>query len=230
MAALKNRSETLRESIEEMIAVGKLRPGQHLDEVTLAEEFGVSRTPIREALIQLASMGIIVMRPRRGAVVAEIGPQQLIEMFEVMAEFEAMCGKLAARRMSPTEHAALLAAHQACKNARDGADSDEYFYMNEAFHEQIYAGSHNTFLAEQARSLHRRLRPYRRLQLRVRDRVKASYDEHEGIVRAIIAGNCDLTADLVRQHITVQGQRFADLLASLSLLNADPQETVRLST
>lgn len=220
---MKNRAELLRESIEEMIAVGKLRPGQHLDEVTLAEEFGVSRTPIREALIQLASMGIILMRPRRGAVVAEIGPQQLIEMFEVMAEFEAMCGKLAARRMSPAEHATLLAAHQACKNARDGADPNEYFYMNEAFHEQIYAGSHNTFLAAQARSLHRRLRPYRRLQLRVRDRVRASYDEHEEIVRAIIAGDSDLTADLVRQHITIQGQRFADLIASLPLLNAGPQ-------
>ncbi|MFS2117573.1 GntR family transcriptional regulator, partial [Herbaspirillum frisingense] len=103
----KTRSETLRESIEEMIAVGKLAPGQHLDETSLAEEFGVSRTPIREALIQLASMGIVEMRPRRGAIVAEIGPQQLIEMFEVMAEFEAMCGRLAARRMTPAEHVEL---------------------------------------------------------------------------------------------------------------------------
>lgn len=136
----KNRSEILREAIEEMIAVGTLRPGHHLDETELAKQFGVSRTPIREALIQLASMGIIVMRPRRGAVVAETGPQQLIEMFEVMAEFEAMCGRLAARRMSATEHSALLAAHQACKEARDAADPDQYFYMNEAFHEQIYAG------------------------------------------------------------------------------------------
>ncbi len=219
MTSLKNRSETLRESIEEMIAVGKLSPGQRLDEVTLAEEFGVSRTPIREALIQLASMGIIVMRPHRGAVVAEIGPQQLIEMFEVMAEFEAMCGKLAARRMSPAEHVALLNAHQACKGARDAADSDEYFYMNEAFHEQIYAGSHNAFLAEQARCLHRRLRPYRRLQLRVRDRLATSYSEHDGIVQAIIAGDGDRTAELLRDHIVIQGQRFADLVASLPQLS-----------
>lgn len=216
---MKNRSEILRESIEEMIAVGQFLPGQHLDETELATRFGVSRTPIREALMQLASMGIIVMRPRRGAVVADIGPQQLIEMFEVMAEFEAMCGRLAARRMSPAEHSALLAAHQACKEARDASDPDEYFAMNEAFHEQIYAGSRNAFLAEQARSLHRRLRPYRRLQLRVRDRTKVSYDEHEGIVQAIIAGNSDLTVELLRQHITVQGQRFADLVASLPLMN-----------
>ncbi|MDY7574871.1 GntR family transcriptional regulator [Actimicrobium sp. CCI2.3] len=212
---MKNRSETLREAIEEMIAIGKFVPGQHLDETELATQFGVSRTPIREALNQLMSMGIIVMRPRRGAVVADIGPQQLLEMFEVMAEIEAMCGRLAARRMTKTEHSALLAAHQACKEARDGTDSDDYFFRNEAFHEQIYAGSRNAFLADQARSLHRRLRPYRRLQLRVRNRTTASYDEHEQIVQSIIAGNSDLTVELLRQHITVQGERFADLIAAL---------------
>jgi DNA-binding GntR family transcriptional regulator len=215
-----NRSETLREAIEEMIAVGKLQPGHHLDETELAKEFGVSRTPIREALIQLASMGIIVIRPRRGAVVAEIGPQQLVEMFEVMSELEAMCGRLAARRMSAVEHASLLAAHQACKDARNARDPDTYFYQNEAFHDRIYTGSHNAFLAEQARSLHRRLRPYRRLQLRVRDRVAASYGEHEEVVRAIIAGDGELTAELLRSHIMIQGQRFADLIASLPQLSA----------
>jgi DNA-binding GntR family transcriptional regulator len=218
----KKRSEVLRESIEEMIAMGKLAPGQHLDETMLTAQFGVSRTPIREALIQLASMGIVVMRPRRGAMVAEIGPQQLIEMFEVMAEIEAMCGRLAARRMSPAEHAALRAAHLACQEARDDADPDAYFYKNEAFHEHIYAGSHNTFLANQARALHRRLRPYRRLQLRVRDRLKASFSEHEGVVEAIVAGNSEHAVELLRQHIMIQGQRFADLVASLHQLKREP--------
>jgi DNA-binding GntR family transcriptional regulator len=105
-------SATLREQIEEMIAVGELKPGQHLDETELATRFGVSRTPIRETLIQLASMGLVVIRPRRGAIVAELGPQQLVEMFEVMSELEATCGRLAARRMTPAEQQALLAAHQ----------------------------------------------------------------------------------------------------------------------
>lgn len=217
---MRTRSESLREAIEEKIAVGKLPPGHHLDETELAREFGVSRTPIREALIQLASMGIVVIRPRRGAVVTEIGTGQLVEMFEVMAEFEAMCGRLAARRMSPAEHASLLAAHQACKDARNAQDPDAYFYMNEAFHEQIYAGSHNAFLAEQARTLHRRLRPYRRLQLRVRDRIASSYIEHEQVVQAIISGDGERTAGLLRDHIMIQGQRFADLIASLPQLSA----------
>jgi DNA-binding GntR family transcriptional regulator len=216
--AMKNRSHTLREAIEEKIAMGRLAPGQHLDETELAHEYGVSRTPIREALIQLASMGVIVMRPRRGAIVAEIGAQQLVEMFEVMAEFEAMCGRLAARRMSAAEHATLLAAHRACKDACAAKDPDAYFYQNEAFHDQIYAGCHNAFLAEQARGLHRRLRPYRRLQLRVRDRIGNSYAEHEKVVEAIIAGDSELTSELLRDHIMIQGQRFADLIASLAQL------------
>ncbi|MCA1326614.1 GntR family transcriptional regulator [Herbaspirillum sp. alder98] len=218
MENAKTRSESLRESIEELIAVGKLAPGQHLDETSLAEQFGVSRTPIREALIQLASMGIVELRPRRGAIVAEVGPDKLIEMFEVMAEFEAMCGRLAARRMTADEHAALRAAHLACQAARDGADPDAYFYLNEAFHDRIYAGSHNSFLAEQARALHRRLRPYRRLQLRVRDRLRMSFDEHAAAVDAIIAGDEEKTMEVLRHHIMIQGQRFADLVASLHQL------------
>ena len=215
---MKSRSVTLRETIEEMIAVGELRPGQHLDETELAERFGVSRTPIRETLIQLASMGLVVIRPRRGAVVAELGPQQLIEMFEVMSELEATCSRLAARRMTAAEQAALLEAHAACREARDSDDPDDYYYKNEAFHEAIYAGSHNGFLIDQTRSLYRRLRPYRRLQLRVRNRVSNSYDEHDGVVQAILKGDGDSAAELTRSHVMIQGQRFADLMASLPRL------------
>jgi DNA-binding GntR family transcriptional regulator len=176
----------------------------------------VSRTPIREALIQLASMGLVMIRPRRGAIVATAAPEQLVEMFDVMAELEAMCGRLAARRMSAADHDALKAAHEACREACLAGDADAYYYKNEACHDTIYAGSHNNFLAEQARALHRRLRPYRRLQLRVRNRLPTSFEEHEQVVSAILAGDGELTARLLRQHVLVQGQRFADLIASLS--------------
>ena len=86
------------------------------------------------------------------------------------------------------------------------------------FHESIYAGSHNQFLIEQARALYRRLRPYRRLQLRVRNRLAKSYDEHDGVVQAIVAGDGDLAAKLMREHVMIQGQRFSDLMASLPQL------------
>lgn len=212
------RAEKLREAIEERIATGEFPPGMHLDETELAQRFGVSRTPLREALIQLSSTGIIALRPRRGAVVEEVTPQRLLEMFEVMAELEAMCGRLAARRMSDADHAALLLAHQQCEAAVRSADSDAYYHQNELFHLAIYAGSHSGFLIEQTTAMHRRLRPYRRLQLRVRNRVANSFNEHGGIVDALAAGNAELASERLRAHILVQGERFADLLASLESL------------
>jgi DNA-binding GntR family transcriptional regulator len=218
------RSEHVRELIEEGIATSAFPPGMRLDETELAHRFKVSRTPLREALFQLASIGIVVMQPRRGTVVAEVTPHQLIEMFEVMSELEAMCGRLAARRMSPAEHQRLVQAHRACAAAREAMNPDAYYYENERFHHLIYKGSHNTFLAEQASALHRRLRPYRRLQLRVRDRVPASLHEHEEIIQAIVAGDAELTAQRLRDHITVQGQRFADLMASLAGLQQEAAE------
>ena len=211
-------SDQLREKIEEQIATGELSPGSALDEATLVEQHGVSRTPVREALIQLAAQGLIEIRPRRGAVVTSIGPARLMEMFEVMGELEALCGRLAARRMKDSERAELVAAHEACEEARARQDSDAYFYCNERFHAAIYAGSHNGFLGEQALQLHRRLRPYRRLQLRVRNRMGTSFKEHEAVVKAILAGDADAAALALREHVVVQGERFGDLLASLAEL------------
>lgn len=209
-------SDQLREIIEEQIATGKLMPGSSIDEATLAEEHGVSRTPAREALIQLAAEGLIEIRPRRGAVVTSIGPARLIEMFEVMAELESMCGRLAARRMTDAERKTLVEAHQACEAARADQDADAYFYCNERFHAAIYAGSHNVFLIEQATQLQRRLRTYRRLQLRVRNRMSTSFKEHQSVVDAIVGGDADAAATALRDHVVVQGERFADLLASLA--------------
>lgn len=213
------RSEQLGESIEERIVTGVYPPGTRLDEQELAAAYGVSRTPIREALIQLESAGLIEIRPRRGAVVPEVGPDRLCEMFEVMAELEAMCGRLAARRIRPEEMQGLQEAHRACEAARAAGDPDRYYQLNEVFHRCIYEASHNRFLAEQATALHRRLRPYRRLQLRVRNRMNSSFSEHTAIVDAILAGEGEVAAERLRGHVTVQGERFADLVATLHQFN-----------
>jgi DNA-binding GntR family transcriptional regulator len=212
------RAEALREAIEDKIATGAFPPGMHLDESQLAQMFGVSRTPLREALFQLASVGIVRMRPRRGAVVADVSPQRLLEMFELMAELEAMCARLAARRMSEADEEALIEAHRACEAACLAADPDDYYHKNERFHCAIYAAAHNGFLVEQAQALQRRLRPYRRLQLRVRNRMAASFDEHLHVVEALQRGDADAAAERLRQHILVQGERFTDLLVSLARL------------
>ena len=213
-------SEQLREMIEEEVASGRLLPGTHLDEVELAGRFGVSRTPIREALSQLAGEGLVELRPRRGAVVAQASAQRLVEMFEVMAELEAMCVRLAVRRIGEDEMTALQHVHQRCKRAADLRDPDAYFYANEAFHSALYSASHNAFLCEQAQALQRKLRPYRRLQLRVRNRVQRSFEEHQSIVDALGAGDMALAVDAVRKHVVVQGERFADLLAGLQQMAA----------
>ena len=213
-------SERLRESIEEEIATGKLLPGTRLDEVELATRFGVSRTPIREALRLLLGEGLVEMRPQRGAVVAQATPQRLIEMFEVMAELEGMCVRLAARRLTEPEMAEIEALHDACRGSAAARDADAYFYANERFHYALYAASHNTFLFEQASALQRKLRPYRRLQLRVRNRPQRSFEEHQAIVDALREGDADKAVQSIRAHVVVQGERFADLIASLARMTS----------
>lgn len=213
-------SDRVREAIEEQIATGQLLPGSRLDEAELAKLYHVSRTPIREALNLLLGEGLIEMRPRRGVVVSRVTPQRLIEMFEVMAELEVMCALLASRRMSEEELAAIERAHAACQGAVDARDAHAYFYANERFHYAIYTASHNSFLFEQASALQRKLRPYRRLQLRVRNRIQRSFAEHQAIVDALREGDVEQLVTSVRNHVLVQGERFADLVSSLSRLDA----------
>ncbi|WP_186400389.1 GntR family transcriptional regulator [Stappia sp. P2PMeth1] len=219
-------AQVLREALEYDIATGVFTPGTRLDEVSLAKRFNVSRTPIREALIALSASGLVEIRPRRGAFVQEIGVSRLIEMFEVMAELEAMCARLACRRMTAADHRDLLAAHEACTQAADAGEPDAYFYANETFHDTIYRGSGNSFLAEQARALQNRLKPYRRLQLRVRNRVGNSLSEHQTIVDAILAGDDRKAESALRSHILIQGERFNDFVASL--VRADAAQARRV--
>ena len=216
---MKRLSESLRELVEEEIATGQLAPGTHLDEIDLARRFGVSRTPVREVLSLLAGEGLLEIRPRRGAVVARITPQRLVEMFEVMAELEGMCARLAARRISAPDLAELEAAHEACRTAALSGVADAYFYANERFHMAVYSASHNSFLTDQALVLQRRLRPYRRLQLRVRNRVAASFAEHQTVLDALREGDSQAATTALRSHVMVQGERFNDLLASLADLH-----------
>ena len=211
-----NSRNSLADQIAEGIATGLYAPGSRLDELELAARYGVSRTPVREALIQLGAAGLLTLRPRRGAVVTEVSPQRLVEMFDVMAELEALCARLAARRSSAGNQADLRRAHEACVEAVHANDPEEYYQRNETFHHTLYRLSHNSFLEEQALALSRRLRPYRRLQLRVRSRMTSSFTEHAELVDAICSGDEELAAQRTRAHVTVQGERFADLMASLA--------------
>ncbi|MES0826427.1 GntR family transcriptional regulator [Ruegeria sp. SCP11] len=208
-------ADTIAQDLEELIFDGTFSDGDRLDEVKLAEQFGVSRTPLREAFQRLALSGLVDLIPRRGAFVRQPGPVELMEMFEVMAELEAVCGRLAALRISDGALKDLTDANSRCQMAVDAGDPDTYYLENERFHRIIYNQSGNSFLEQEASKLHRRLKPFRRQQLRFRGRMAQSMSEHEDIVRALDSGNPDETAIALRTHVAVQGEKFHNLMASL---------------
>lgn len=208
-------ADRLRDALEQDILLGALKPGERLDEVALAERFGVSRTPIREALAQLSAGNLVDIKPRRGAFVRRVTVRDVVEMFEVMAELEAMCARLAARRMGATQIDGLRLAHEGCMTAAADGDADRYYYENETFHGRIYEGCANRFLRQQTEALRNRLKPYRRMQLRMPHRVAASLAEHEKIIRAIAAGDEAGVDALIKAHILIQGEKFNALLNNL---------------
>lgn len=211
----RSNAQRLRDSLEDDIINGRRVPGERLDPETLGREFNVSRTPVREAIQQLVASGLVTVSPKKGTFVAKVGIDQLIEMFEVMAELEGMCGRLAARRITEAELAALREAHHRCEAAARAGDTDEYYYENEGFHDCIYIASHNAFLTGEARQLKQRLKPYRRLQLQVRQRMNNSLGEHHAIVEAIEAGDAQGAERALREHVLIQGERFSDFVASV---------------
>lgn len=210
------RSDRVRRQIADQIISGVLRPGEELDEKKLAEAFNVSRTPVREALRQLAAAHLVEWRPHQSAVVAKITPSKMVEMFEVMAELEGFCGRLAARRMTSAEHAVLNAIQKRFRPYVDARDREGYHELNKSFHQTVYAGAHNDYLKEQASALYGRLAPYRAYQLKRPDALRRASEEHEAIVEAIVAGDGDEAHRLLVDHVSLSNELFSDLVAALS--------------
>jgi DNA-binding GntR family transcriptional regulator len=215
------RSDRVRRQIADQIISGALRPGQELDEKKLAEAFNVSRTPVREALRQLAAASLVEWRPHQSAVVAKITPSKMVEMFEVMAELEGFCGRLAARRMTASEHANLISIHRKFRPYVQARDREGYHALNKTFHEAIYAGSHNQYLRAQASALYVRLAPYRAYQLKRPDALRLASEEHQAIIDAIVAGDGDAAFALLTDHVSLSNELFGDLVAALSAADAE---------
>ena len=209
------RADTIAQELEQLIFDGTFADGDRLDEVQLAERFDVSRTPVREALQKLALSKLVEAIPRRGVFVRQPGPVELLEMFEVMAGLEAICARLAATRITDAALADLHAANDRCNASMEANDSDGYFRENERFHAILYRQSGNGFLEQECLRLHKRLQPFRRMQLRLRGRLRQSMGEHETIVAALEAGDGDAAASAIRAHVAVQGEKFHHLMASL---------------
>lgn len=214
MGEMVSRSDLVREKLEQLIVEGAFANGERLDEIKLAKRFAVSRTPLREAFQSLAASGLIDLQPRRGAFVRHPAFEEVIEMFEVMAELEAFCGRLASRRVTPELIERLTETVVECERAAEAGDGDGYYRTNEVFHFLIYEASGNRFLAREAGKLHRRLKPFRRMQLKVRGRMAQSLAEHRQILEALVEGSADAAAAVLRDHVAIQGSKFNDLVVS----------------
>ena len=209
------RADQIANTLEQLVFAGEFEDGERLDELKLAEQFSVSRTPIREALQVLVSSGMAEQIPRRGVFIRQPRPVELLEMFEAMAEIEASCGRLAAKRMRDADLGALAEANNRCQEAVNGADSDSYYAENEAFHQIIYRGAANIFLEKQALRLRNRLKAHRHVQLKFRGRMVQSMSEHSQILNALENGDAERAATVLRSHVAVQGEKFHQLVASL---------------
>lgn len=202
-------AERLRAEIADEIVCGRLAPGTALDETSLAERYGVSRTPVREALRELAASGLVIHRAHRGAVVTALTEERLSEMFLVMAELEAMCASLAAVAMTSSERQTLIELHRESEDLVRRGDLIAYADANDVFHDFIYAASHNSFLAETTHSVRRRVSAFRRAQFRTLGRLTVSHEEHDRIVKALLRGDRETVAREMRTHLDSVLNSFA---------------------
>jgi DNA-binding GntR family transcriptional regulator len=209
-------AEELRLQLADEIVRGVREPGAALDETELARRFQVSRTPVREAIRQLAASGLIDSRPHRGSVVAQPSHEHLIGVFEAMAELEALCAGLAAQRITPVERHALGAAHEELRAMIQSGDPQRYHEINEAFHSTIYAGAHNSYLAEITLAARVRVQPFRRAQFRNIGRLAKSHMEHELVVTAIMRGDREGAMRAMRDHIITVRVEYEMYALSLS--------------
>lgn len=195
------RAEELRLQLADEIVRGVLPPGSALDETDIARRFSVSRTPVREALRQLVASGLVESRAHRGAVVAQPSFDRLTEMFEAMAELEALCAGLAAERMPPADRQKLEAIHDELRVLSHAGNPERFHAVNERFHNAIYAGSQNGYIAEMTLATRVRVQPFRRAQFRNLGRLAKSQAEHDRVVVAIMRGDKAGASAAMRAHI-----------------------------
>jgi DNA-binding GntR family transcriptional regulator len=197
------RADAIRQKLADDILQGVYSPGARLDESGLAKRFNVSRTPVREALRQLTSAGLVEMRPRRGVIVSLPSDTALAEMFEVMGELEAACVRLATQRMSPAERVRLEVAHRRSFEAVRNNDKESYRALNFEFHDVIYRGAHNEFLLATTIGIRQRIAPFRRAQFAIAERLAKSHAEHDAILRAVLSGDGQTASELMRNHVNI---------------------------
>ncbi|MFM2367320.1 MAG: hypothetical protein RIR95_1928 [Pseudomonadota bacterium] len=212
-------TETLITAILNWIDIGRLNPGDLIDETQLVNEFGVSRTPVREAILQLEAVGLIQRLPRKGATVFRPSLEEFLAILEVHAKLEAQAAGLAARRLSNAWAASLELAVRNCEeHARQYGDAepDSYYQLNLRFHETVALAAGNPFLLEMIKTNARKLLAYYRARYRYAGAIASSAREHRAIAALIFDRNSEGAEAMMQRHVQFDQITAMDLLAVLS--------------
>lgn len=193
--------QELADKVRELIVTGELRSGKKVPERELCEMFGVSRTPLREALKVLAADQLVVLQPNRGAWVNEITVEALEEVFPVMGALEALSGELACEKITDEEIDTICKLHEAMVGHYKARRMMEYFEVNQEIHEAILAAARNQTLNLQYRSLATQVRRARYLANMTDARWKQAIEEHEAIVSCLKARDGKGLAEVLREHL-----------------------------
>lgn len=212
------QTETILHAIHGRIETGALNPGDVIDEAGLMAEYGVSRTPFREALIRLETAGLVTRQPRKGALVFRPSLDEFLAIQELHATLEGFAAGLAARRISAAGEAALEAATRACEAhlARHGeADPARYYALNLRFHEAVAEAAGNPTLLEDIKTQARKLIAYYRARYAYPGAIAASAREHREIATLIGARDEAAAAEAMRRHVAFDAQTARDVLAAV---------------
>lgn len=193
------RAELLRETLTAEIISGKLQPGARLDEQEIADRFGVSRTPVREAVRHLVATGLAQSQPHHGATVSGFNSDRITAFLDAATELEVACVRLAAMRMTKSEIDKLVAIH--AETSRNLFDEATYYDLNDRFHDVIYLGAHNEVITEMMHTMRSRIGPVYRAQNTLAHRARQSYAEHDRIVAAVLSGDAIAAEVAMRAHM-----------------------------
>ncbi|ADL06841.1 GntR family transcriptional regulator [Thermosediminibacter oceani] len=193
--------EIVFEALREAIITGELKPGERLMEVQLAEEMGVSRTPVREAIRKLELEGLVVMIPRRGAYVSGLSLKDAADVFEVRQSLEGLAAALAAERITDEELESLERILVEISEAAEKDDVDTVIKKDSEFHQILFKATRNDRLVQIINNLKEQIDRFRLQSFTNRARVRSLLEEHKKIVEAISDRNVELAKKLAEEHI-----------------------------
>lgn len=197
--------QAVTDALREMILMGRLAPGERIDQQLTAELLGVSRMPVREGLRVLSAEGLVTIYPHQGAVVSELSPEEIEDVFSVRSALEGMAARLAVLRLTEEAIEHLAQCHRSMGQA---ADHDEWLELNESFHSTLYALSGRSRLLGLIDSLRNTVRPYIRLYISLDEHKGAAQAQHGAILEACRACDAQMVAQLVEEHLDTTCRRL----------------------